>query len=89
MIPCKRILILGRSEPIEPEPEVLVAYDHRPCMAKWTAIWLSCVFFMCLASQVLANCQDPNTLSPQLKKAYDQLKKVSNGDFGVSIRCQN
>lgn len=34
-------------------------------------------------------CQDPSTLSPQLKKAYYELKKASTelGGFSVSIKC--
>lgn len=27
------------------------------------------------------------TLTPQMQKAYDQLNKISNGDFKVSVRC--
>lgn len=34
-------------------------------------------------------CQDPNTLTPQMKKAYYELKKASEelGGFRVSIKC--
>ena len=35
------------------------------------------------------NCQDPDTLSPQMKKAYYELKRASDelGGFSVSIKC--
>ncbi len=43
----KRILDLGRSEPIIPDPEILIAYDHKPGQAKWTAFWFAVVFLLC------------------------------------------
>ena len=35
------------------------------------------------------NCQDPDTLTPQMKKAYYELKRASDelGGFSVSIKC--
>lgn len=38
-----------------------------------------------------ANCKDPNKLSPQMRKAYFELKKSSKelGGFSVGIRCYN
>lgn len=87
----KRILDIGRSEPILPEPEILCAYDYSPGQAKWTSIWLLLIFVMCLMAScnhlAHATCQNPNTLSHQLKKAYYELKSSSKGDFKVSIRC--
>lgn len=48
----KRIIDLGRSEPLHPEPEMLMAYDYKRSQAKWTALWLSLVFGLCF----IASC---------------------------------
>lgn len=45
--------------------------------------------FCLLCVTAYADCQDPNTLSPKMKKAYYELKKASQeeGGFKVSIKC--
>lgn len=69
----KRLIDLGRSEPIIPEPELLVAYDHKPGQAKWTAIWLSVVFFLCL----LASCNHAFASEITPKKCHiTQIKAI-------------
>lgn len=50
----KRLIDLSRSEAHQ-ETEPLYAYDHKPGQAKWTAIWLGVVFFLCS----IASCARP------------------------------
>ncbi len=47
------------------------------------------VIMLFLAPKAHAACNDPNNLSPELKKAYYELKKASQemGGFTVSIKC--
>lgn len=43
----RKILKQGLSEPIQPEPELMIAYDYSPEFAKWTFRWLCVVFLAC------------------------------------------
>ena len=60
---------------------------------KFHLIVITLLFFFILFKGMGYGCsQDPNTLTPQMHKAYDQLKKACEGEFGkdnctVSIRC--
>jgi len=36
----------------------------------------------------MSKCQDPSTLTPQLKKAYEELKEAFEGVEGVTIRIR-
>jgi len=45
----KRIIDLGRSEPIVLEHDLVCAYDYKTGQAKWTAIWVALVLVLCFA----------------------------------------
>lgn len=60
--------------------------------ADWFMLAASIVFLLgvfCPRVHAQDKCQDPSSLSPQMKKAYYELKKASQelGGFSVSIKC--
>lgn len=56
---------------------------HRPgLIMKNILSWILVNFLVCEAYAC-----NPDNLPPNMKKAYYELKKVSGGDFSVSVRC--
>lgn len=52
----------------------------------WLIVSICSLFIMNVVC--FADCsQDPNTLNPQMKKAYYEFKKACGNDCAVSIRC--
>lgn len=43
-----RLLRQDMSEPEEEELPLFIAYESKQGMCKWTAVWFSCVFAICV-----------------------------------------